>query len=134
MVGLGQELLLRASQPLPARPVDSSVPVDLTGTMKGYIWGMPVNGMGGVPVTVAKGARVELAMRNVTMMAHPMHLHGHSFQVTEIAGQPLSGAMRDSILVPPKTSHLRRQQSRPVGVSLPQPLPHGGRHVRDRRL
>ncbi|MGB8708411.1 MAG: multicopper oxidase family protein [Methyloceanibacter sp.] len=103
VVGLGQELLLRASQPPPARPVDSSVPVDLTGTMKGYIWGMPVNGMGGVPVTVAKGARVELAMRNVTMMAHPMHLHGHSFQVTEIAGQPLSGAMRDSILVPPKT-------------------------------
>jgi FtsP/CotA-like multicopper oxidase with cupredoxin domain len=50
--------------------------------------------MGGVPVTVAKGERVELAMRNVTMMAHPMHLHGHSFQVSEI-----NGAMRDSITI-----------------------------------
>jgi FtsP/CotA-like multicopper oxidase with cupredoxin domain len=104
VVGLDQEVLLRASQPLSARPVDRSVPVDLTGTMTGYIWGMPVNGMGGVPVTVAKGERVELAMRNVTMMAHPMHLHGHSFQVTEIAGQRFSGAIRDSILVPPKTT------------------------------
>ena len=104
VVGLDQELLLRASQPLPARPVDRSVPVELTGTMTGYIWGMPIYGMGGVPVTVERGERVELIMRNVTMMAHPMHLHGHSFQVTEIAGQRLSGAMRDSILVPPKTS------------------------------
>jgi FtsP/CotA-like multicopper oxidase with cupredoxin domain len=104
VVGLDQELLLRASAPLPERPVDRSVPVDLTGTMMGYIWGMPVHGMGGVPVTVAKSERVELVMRNVTMMAHPMHLHGHSFQVTEIAGRRLSGAMRDSILVPPKTT------------------------------
>jgi FtsP/CotA-like multicopper oxidase with cupredoxin domain len=102
VVGLDQELLLRASQKLLARPVDRSVPVDLTGTMIGYIWGMPVEGMGGVPVTVAKGQRVELVMRNVTMMAHPMHLHGHSFQVTEIDGQRFSGAIRDSILVPPK--------------------------------
>jgi FtsP/CotA-like multicopper oxidase with cupredoxin domain len=102
VVGLDQELLLRASQNLLARPVDRSVPVDLTGTMIGYIWGMPVEGMGGVTVTVAKGQRVELVMRNVTMMAHPMHLHGHSFQVTEIDGQRFSGAIRDSILVPPK--------------------------------
>jgi FtsP/CotA-like multicopper oxidase with cupredoxin domain len=104
VVGLDQELLFRASQNLPARAVDRSVPVDLTGTMTGYIWGMPVNGMGGVPVTVAKGERVEVAMRNVTMMAHPMHLHGHSFQVSEINGQRFAGAMRDSILVPPKTT------------------------------
>jgi FtsP/CotA-like multicopper oxidase with cupredoxin domain len=104
VVGLDQELLLRATQPLKVRPVDRSVPVDLTGTMAGYIWGMPVHGMGGVPVTVERGERVELVMRNVTMMAHPMHLHGHSFQVSEIAGQRLSGAMRDSILVPPKTT------------------------------
>jgi FtsP/CotA-like multicopper oxidase with cupredoxin domain len=104
VVGLGQELLLRASQPLPARPVDRSVPVDLTGTMTGYIWGMPVHGQGGAPVKVARGERVELVMRNVTMMAHPMHLHGHSFQVSEINGQRISGATRDSILVPPKTT------------------------------
>ena len=55
-------------------------------------------------MTVASGERVELVMRNVTMMAHPMHLHGHSFQVTEINGRAASGAVRDTILVPPKAT------------------------------
>ena len=72
--------------------------------MTGYVWGMQVHGMGGAPVTVKRGERVELAMRNVTMMAHPMHLHGHNFQVTEINGQRFAGAVRDSVLVPPMTT------------------------------
>ena len=41
---------------------------------------------------------------NETPMAHPMHLHGHSFQVAAINGQRFSGAMRDTVLVPGKTS------------------------------
>jgi len=103
-IGLAEELQLRAEAPLAARPVDRSVPVDLTGDMAGYVWGMSVHGMEGLPVTVAKGERVELVMRNATMMSHPMHLHGHSFQVTEINGQVLAGAVRDPILVPPRTT------------------------------
>ncbi|MDP2374850.1 multicopper oxidase family protein [Reyranella sp.] len=100
-VGLKQEELLRALRPLPARRVDRSVPVGLTGTMTSYTWSMPVHGMIGAPVTIARGERVELVMENKTMMAHPMHLHGHSFQVTEINDRKLAGAVRDSILVPP---------------------------------
>lgn len=35
-------------------------------------------------------------------MAHPMHLHGHIFQVTEIDDKALkNGAMRDTVLVLP---------------------------------
>ncbi|MBX9946617.1 MAG: multicopper oxidase domain-containing protein [Reyranella sp.] len=104
VVGLAQEAMLRARQPLPVRAVDRSVPVDLAGTMAGYNWSMPVHGMAGVPVTVARGERVELVMRNTTMMAHPMHLHGHNFQVTEIDGRPLPGAVRDTVLVPPRAT------------------------------
>lgn len=37
-------------------------------------------------------------------MSHPMHLHGHAFQVIEINGKSLNGALRDTILVPAKTS------------------------------
>ena len=103
-VGLQQEILLRAARPLPAKKVDRSVPVDLAGTMTGYTWSMPVHGMTGAPVTVAQGERVELVMRNETMMAHPMHLHGHSFQVTEINDRKFSGAIRDTILVPPRAT------------------------------
>jgi FtsP/CotA-like multicopper oxidase with cupredoxin domain len=103
-VGLDQELLLRAGEPLPARAVDRSVPVDLTGTMAGYVWGMQVHGMAAAPVTVKRGERVELLMRNTTMMAHPMHLHGHNFQVSEINGQRFPGAVRDTVLVPPRAT------------------------------
>jgi FtsP/CotA-like multicopper oxidase with cupredoxin domain len=60
--------------------------------------------MEAVPVTVEKGERVELVMRNTTMMAHPMHMHGPSFQVTEINGQAFAGAVRDVVLVPPRTT------------------------------
>jgi len=72
--------------------------------MMGYVWGMDVHGQGGAPVTVAKGQRIELVMRNTTMMSHPMHLHGHSFQVTEIDGQAFAGAMRDTVLVTPRST------------------------------
>jgi FtsP/CotA-like multicopper oxidase with cupredoxin domain len=37
-------------------------------------------------------------------MSHPMHLHGHSFQVIGINDVPLAGAIRDTILVPGKTN------------------------------
>ena len=104
VVGLQQEILLRATQPLAVKRVDRSVPVGLTGSMMGYTWSMPVHDMIGAPVTIARGERVELVMQNDTMMAHPMHLHGHSFQVTEINDRKLTGAIRDSVLVPPRTT------------------------------
>jgi FtsP/CotA-like multicopper oxidase with cupredoxin domain len=53
---------------------------------------------------VSEGERVELAITNQTMMAHPMHLHGHSFQVVAIDGNRFAGALRDTVLVPPKTT------------------------------
>jgi FtsP/CotA-like multicopper oxidase with cupredoxin domain len=101
---LVDERRLRALEPLRARPVDQSIPVELTGNMEIYVWGLEVHGQGGAPATIAKGQRVELVMRNGTMMAHPMHLHGHSFQVTEINGQAFSGAIRDTVLVLPRTT------------------------------
>ena len=103
-LGLVEEMALRATQPLAARPVDQSVPIDLTGAMTGYEWGVGVHGMQALPVTVDKGQRVELVMRNTTMMAHPMHLHGHSFQVVGVDDRRFPGAMRDCVLVPPMTT------------------------------
>ena len=72
--------------------------------MMGYVWGMPINGMEGLPGTVDRGERVEIVFRNTTMMSHPMHLHGHVFQVAEINGKQIQGAIRDTILVPPKAT------------------------------
>jgi FtsP/CotA-like multicopper oxidase with cupredoxin domain len=103
-IGLMDEMKLRAAQPLPSRPLDRSVPIDLVGNMAAYTWGIAVHGLEALPIGVDKGERVELVMRNTTMMSHPMHMHGPSFQVTEINGQAFAGAVRDVVLVPPRTT------------------------------
>jgi FtsP/CotA-like multicopper oxidase with cupredoxin domain len=73
--------------------------------MSSYEWGL--NGIAygkDTPMAVRSGERVELVMTNRTMMSHPMHLHGHVFQVVAINGKRLSGALRDTVLVPAMTS------------------------------
>lgn len=40
----------------------------------------------------------------MSMMAHPMHLHGHHLQVVATDGSPLRGAVRDTVHVPPMRS------------------------------
>jgi len=53
------------------------------------------------PLPIANGERVELILVNQTGMPHPMHLHGHEFQVVEINGKRFSGAVRDTVVVSP---------------------------------
>ncbi|USG62964.1 multicopper oxidase domain-containing protein [Sneathiella marina] len=101
-VELEQEALLRAVTPLKKRQVQQIIPVDLTGFMSSYIWNMPIHGQAGMPAVVEESQRVELVLTNKTSMSHPMHLHGHSFQVVEINGTRFNGAMRDTIMVPPR--------------------------------
>jgi FtsP/CotA-like multicopper oxidase with cupredoxin domain len=97
------ESRLRAAAPLKVRKADRVHSIDLTGEMAGYVWSL--NNVpwskDTPPLPVAKGERVELVMINGTMMPHPMHLHGHEFQVVEIDGKRFAGAVRDTVLVPP---------------------------------
>jgi FtsP/CotA-like multicopper oxidase with cupredoxin domain len=67
--------------------------------MAGYSWGMS-----GEPIKVRSGERIEIEMMNMSMMSHPMHLHGHHFQIVAINGQRFQGAVRDTVLVPPMQS------------------------------
>lgn len=91
------EAALRARAPLAARPADRSLTIDLFGAMQGYVWS--IGGTNG-GLTVREGERVEITMHNSSGMAHPMHLHGHTFQVVALDGQRFPGAMRDTVLVP----------------------------------
>jgi len=50
---------------------------------------------------IRSGQRVGIAFTISTNMGHPMHLHGHDFQVVEIDGEKISGALRDTLMVPP---------------------------------
>ena len=96
VVSLDMEARLRAAKPLVSKPASRRYMVHLTGNMMGYSWGMTSD-----PIRVRAGERVEIEMMNMSMMSHPMHLHGHHFQVVAINGQRFSGAMRDTVLVPP---------------------------------
>jgi FtsP/CotA-like multicopper oxidase with cupredoxin domain len=111
LLTLALESQLVAAEPLAPRPIDQSFDLHLQGNMALYEW--PINGIvfdtahpSGQKgqVRVKRGQRVALKFINDTFMAHPMHLHGHSFQVIEINGKPLMGALRDTVLVPPRTS------------------------------
>jgi FtsP/CotA-like multicopper oxidase with cupredoxin domain len=95
-VGFNLEKQLRAKVPLLARPADRVIPVMLMGGMMNYQWQMVAPDL-----FVRNGERVHLVMQNHSMMAHPMHLHGHHFQVIAIDGSPLAGALRDTVHIPP---------------------------------
>ncbi|MGH7153674.1 MAG: multicopper oxidase family protein, partial [Acetobacteraceae bacterium] len=101
-VGFAFEQGLRAAAPLAGRKTDIVRDVLLSGDMRAYVWMMDNEVYPNIkPIMISAGKRVELVMRNETMMSHPMHLHGHRFQVVGIDGLQFPGAVRDTVLVPP---------------------------------
>jgi multicopper oxidase len=84
-----------------AKAPDQVFDAHLTGPVNGYTW--PVNGKlydpktSGVPVK--PNQRVRIRFINDSMMFHPFHLHGHTFQVMN--GETAK-ARKDTVLVPPK--------------------------------
>jgi FtsP/CotA-like multicopper oxidase with cupredoxin domain len=100
IVTLDLESRLRAARPLAAKPADRTRDVMLTGDMAPYSWAV----QNGDIHSILVGERVEITMHNLSMMTHPMHLHGHHFQVTGINGKPFDGAVRDTVVVPPMAS------------------------------
>lgn len=103
-VGLALERRLRAAQPLAPREADRHHTVTITEA-PGYVW--MLNGAthaDHAALDVRAGERVEITFNDQTTMAHPMHLHGHHFQVVAINGERLAGAMRDTVLVPARGS------------------------------
>lgn len=102
---LDLERQLTALNPLADRPVDRRIAVDLTGDMMSYVWGINGAAFGDhTPLKAALGERVEITLRNQTMMSHPMHFHGHYFQVVGLGQSSLRGATRDTVIVPPMES------------------------------
>jgi FtsP/CotA-like multicopper oxidase with cupredoxin domain len=100
-----QELRLTTKNPLVEKPVDRSLLCVLGGNMANYEW--TINGLAypnDKSLDVKEGERVEILIRNDTAMSHPMHLHGHDVQVVEIDGTKLNGALRDTLIIPPKSA------------------------------
>lgn len=102
------ELRAAAAVTLPARAVDRTYILDLGVAAQGYRW--TINGKSvleeekvreqSTPLAVTQGQRVRLVFNNRTTMFHPMHLHGHTFQV--VAPDGGAGPRKDSMIVRPK--------------------------------
>ncbi len=94
---LGTRLAPAESSRLPDGDVDDTFDVRLNGQVDPYGWG--INGLkygNHEPLDVTEGRRVRMRMTNMTMMVHPMHVHGHSWAL------PGSGGLRkDTVLVAP---------------------------------
>jgi len=79
---------------------DLALQARLTGTMMAYDWainGRPYDQT--VPLAIQRGQHATLTFANNTMMWHPMHLHGHTFQVIKADGTP--GPRKDTVIVKP---------------------------------
>lgn len=73
---------LRAKYPHPERPIDREMEIHLTGNMHRYMWsfdGQVFSAVTDKPIRFARDEKVRITLVNDTMMAHPIHLHGHFF-------------------------------------------------------
>ena len=95
-------MLYQAAEPLPERRADRELSIDLIGSMMTYRWGIEEKAAMAhhAHLVVQEGERVEMTLTNRTEMSHPMHLHGHHFQVVAVNGTRVKGAVRDTELVP----------------------------------
>jgi len=92
------DLHATAADALPAGKPDRTYTVALTGNMRSYRWDAKPTTTGGVTLPVRTGQRIRLVLDNRTMMWHPIHLHGHTFQV-DTGSAP--GPRKDTVIVPP---------------------------------
>jgi len=101
-----QERQYKAVTPLSVKKPEQTLLASLDGNMKNYVWMINNQAWPNVtPLEANPFKRVEIVFKNTTGMSHPMHLHGHTFEVTEIDGQPLhNGPMRDTVLVMPHST------------------------------
>ncbi len=90
---------LKAKRMNPHREVDREMEIHLTGNMERYMWsfdGKKFTSVTDDPIRFGYDERVRVKLVNQTMMAHPIHLHGHFFEMVNGADhmhQPLKHTM-----------------------------------------
>ncbi|OBK41159.1 copper oxidase [Mycobacterium sp. 1245111.1] len=95
--------LFTAAHPAPAAPPDQTIDMLIekrNAAEQGFnIWtinGTPFSMDTKQPVfKIQNGKRYRLRLRNATDDIHPIHLHRHTFEITQIAGTPTAGIHKD---------------------------------------
>ncbi|MFE1441088.1 multicopper oxidase family protein [Streptomyces sp. NPDC058739] len=101
MIVLASHLSASDDVRLTSRRVDRVHRIELTGGMMTYNWAVngrrfDMNDPTAHPITVEAGQRVRLDFVNTTTMWHPMHLHGHTYQLGD------GGPRKDTAIVLPR--------------------------------
>ena len=83
------------------RAPSRSLEIHLTGNMERYMWSFDGVKMSepAEPIPFRLGERVRVTLINDTMMAHPIHLHGHFFEL--VTGNGAYGPRKHTVNVAP---------------------------------
>lgn len=77
--------------------------IHLTGNMERYMWsfdGRKFNAVADQPIRFAYNERIRVKLVNDTMMAHPIHLHGHFFELVNGADR-MHQPQKHTVIVQP---------------------------------
>ncbi|MET4702062.1 CopA family copper-resistance protein [Constrictibacter sp. MBR-5] len=83
------------------RPPSREMEIHLTGNMERFMWSFDGRKFSEVvePIRFARNERVRVTLVNDTMMQHPIHLHGHFFEL--VNGHPGSHPLKHTVNVLP---------------------------------
>jgi len=92
-----------ATHPAPDEALDFLIEkhnAALDGFNEWTLNGKPFSMMENAPVyTLREGRRYRLRFRNASDDIHPLHLHRHSFELTDIHGKPTAGIVKDVVML-----------------------------------
>ncbi|MBX7539963.1 copper resistance system multicopper oxidase [Qipengyuania sphaerica] len=94
---------LKAARMNPHRMPTRSLEIHLTGNMERYMWsfdGKKFSAVTDDPIRFAYDERVRVKLVNDTMMAHPIHLHGHFFELVNGAAM-MNQPLKHTVIVQP---------------------------------
>lgn len=83
------------------RAPDRSLDIHLTGNMERFMWSFDGVKMSDYhqPIPFIEGERVRINLINDSMMSHPIHLHGHFFEL--VTGKGANSPRKHTVLVQP---------------------------------
>jgi len=83
------------------RAPSREVQIHLTGNMERYMWALDGEKLSEVkaPIPFLAGERVRVTLVNDTMMGHPIHLHGHFFEL--VTGHGAYSPRKHTVMVQP---------------------------------
>lgn len=83
------------------RPPDRSLDIHLTGNMERFMWSFDGVKMSDKmePIPFLEGERVRINLINDSMMGHPIHIHGHFFEL--VTGHGDHAPRKHTVLVQP---------------------------------